>query len=165
MPAILPNVVTSAMQMAHRGDKRPWFWSRACVVERGNEVEVVVVEVEVEVVVVWLPMLPQQKRPLIMHKGCFMLKNYGWPRRPCKRSKFQKQDTRLPKIVMQVARCGSGSWGRSRGRSRIENFVPTAGQNGTQTWRHIPRDNILKAWVDAQTMTWCQYLYSKLMST
>lgn len=62
MPAILPNVVTSAMQMAHRGDKRPWFWSRACVVERCNEVEVVVVEVEVEVVVVWLPMLPQPKK-------------------------------------------------------------------------------------------------------
>ena len=138
MPAILPNVVTSTMQMADQSDKRPWFWSRACVVERGNKVEVVVVEVEVEVVVVWLPMLPQPKKTslIIMHKCCFMLKNYASPRRPYKRSKFQKQDTRLPKIVMQVAGCGSGSWGRSRGRS-VENFVRTAGQNGTQTWRHI----------------------------
>ena len=30
--------------------------------------------VEVEVVVVWLPMLPQQKRSLTMHRCCFMLK-------------------------------------------------------------------------------------------
>lgn len=93
---------------------------------------------------------------IIMHKCCFMLKNYGsspWPR-----SKFRKKDTRLPKIVMQVARCCSGSWGRSRGRSRVENFVRTAGQNGTQTWRHIERiwtgitfsksGSMLKPWRD-----------------
>lgn len=90
-----------------------------------------------------------------MHKCCFMLKNYGSSRWP--RSKLQKQVTRLPKIVMQVARCGSGSWGRSRGRS-VENFVRTAGQNGTQTWHHIERiwtgitfskrGSMLKPWSD-----------------
>ena len=90
-----------------------------------------------------------------MHKCCFMLKNYASSRRP--RSKFQKQDMRLPKIVMQVARCGSGSWGICRGRS-VENFVRTAGQNGTQTWHHIERiwtgitfskrGSMLKPWSD-----------------